>query len=316
MASSRTTPPFAFEHQLTRELDDLSRQRLPGHPSVRLSDRHGLWDCLDRELWAEDMDRIAHRLWWMAKQDSASISPLHRQLVKRRVVVVTEDPKLHLVWIHGWIFIKPLPRYLCSYKFWQDHLCNDDAQTRRVRTAALGHLRTYCHLVRHESDFRMAQDPSLCLLPSDVTWEQFVDFASDVARITDQEVSARYAYGEIRLTRLNFYAPFLLGRSHFQRVDYQYGAFFARFYGPILFFMGGASVVLSGLQVSAAVEQNKTLGSAALWFSITVMTIFCGVFASLSLLLVYKVATEWRVAVRDRLRLLEERRVNVMAGGC
>lgn len=67
--------------------------------------------------------------------------------------------------------------------------------------------------------------------------------------IADRDVSLRYAYGEIRLTRLNFYAPFFLGKSHFQSVEYQYGTYFARFYGPILFVIGIVSVVLSGLQV-------------------------------------------------------------------
>ncbi|CAJ2513956.1 Uu.00g020750.m01.CDS01 [Anthostomella pinea] len=51
---------------------------------------------------------MASRLWWMSKQDSANIFPLHWQLVKQRTVIVTEDPKLHLVWIHNRIFIKPL----------------------------------------------------------------------------------------------------------------------------------------------------------------------------------------------------------------
>ncbi|KAJ9130494.1 Subtilisin-like serine protease [Pleurostoma richardsiae] len=303
----RLTPPFASSHQL----HDPSTRRLPGHPSVPLDDRQKVRDCLEGELWAEDMERVAHRLWWMSKQDSANISPLHRQLVKRRAVVVSEDPKLHLVWIHDRIFVKPLPRYLGSHGFWQDHLCDGSERTARLRGAALGLLRTYRYLVRHESDFRIAQDPSLCLIPGDVTWEQFSDFVSDLAGITDRDVSARYAYGEIRLTRLNFYAPFLLGRSHFQRVEYQYGTFFARFYGPILFVIGITSLVLSGLQVTVAVEHDGVLSSAALWFSVAVILIFCAIFSSLALLLVYKVAAEWRFAIRDRQRLSEERKIGL-----
>jgi hypothetical protein len=108
----------------------------------------------------------------MSKQDSGNISPLHRQLVKRRTIVLTEDPKLHLVWIYDRIFIKPLPRYLGSYTFWKDFLCietGSGGRGGRIRRAALGFLRTYCYLVKHESDLRIAQDPSLCLLPPDIT---------------------------------------------------------------------------------------------------------------------------------------------------
>ncbi|KAH6989836.1 hypothetical protein EDB80DRAFT_162024 [Ilyonectria destructans] len=166
----------------------------------------------------------------MSKQDSGNISPLHRQLVKRRTIVVTEDPKLHLAWIHDRIFIKPLPRYITSYAFWRDYLCTETGSggLEHIRQAALGYLRTYYHLVQHESDLRIAQDPSLCLVPPDITWEQFCDFTSSLADIADRDVSLRYAYGEIRLTRLNLYAPLLLGKSHFQRVEHQYGTYFAQ----------------------------------------------------------------------------------------
>ncbi|KAL8284629.1 hypothetical protein RB600_009172 [Gaeumannomyces tritici] len=132
-----------------------------------------------------------------------------------------------------------------------------------------------------------------------------------LADTTDRDVSLRYAYGEIRLTRLNFYAPFLLGKSHFQRVEYQYGTYFARFYGPILFVIAVASVVLSGLQVIVSVGDgagDRWPMGAALWISVTAIVTSCGLLFSLGLLLVYKVANEWKVAIRDRLRLVEERR--------
>ncbi|RYO99935.1 hypothetical protein DL764_006644 [Monosporascus ibericus] len=190
-------------------------------------------------------------------------------MVKRRTVIVTEDPKLHLVWIYDRIFIKPLPRYIISYAFWRDFI-GDAEDADRIRRAALGYLRTYLYLVRYESDFRIAQDSGLQLIPTDITWEQFSNFASDLANITDYDVSARYAYGEIRLTRLNFYAPFLLRKSYFQRVEYQYGTYFSRFYGPVLFVFGVASIVLSGLQVAVAVDEpdknSRSLSVVALWW--------------------------------------------------
>ncbi|KAH8661166.1 hypothetical protein BGZ61DRAFT_499608 [Ilyonectria robusta] len=236
----------------------------------------------------------------MSKQDSGNISPLYRQLVKRRTIVVTEDPKLHLAWIDDRIFIKPLPRYISQA----------GSGGERIRRAALGYLRTYYHLVKHESDLCIAQDPSLCLVPPDITWEQFCDFTSSLGDIADRDVSLRYAYGEIRLTRLNLYAPLLLGKSHFQRVEHQYGTYFARFYGPILFVIGITSVVLSGLQVVVSVGENGGGGwtGAALWVGVTAIVTSCILLFTLGLLLVYKVTKEWKFAIRDRLRLLEEKR--------
>ncbi|CAJ2505654.1 Uu.00g130480.m01.CDS01 [Anthostomella pinea] len=241
----------------------------------------------------------------MSKQDSANISPLHRQLVKQRAVIVTKDPKLHLVWIHNRIFIKPLPRYIVSYAFWRDYMGGDGEDAHDIRRAALGYLRTWLYLVRYESDFRIAQDPSLHLIPPDITWDQFCRFVSDLTTIADHDVPTRYTYGEIRLTRLNFYAPFLLRKAYFQRVDYQYGTYFARFYGPVLFVIGAVSLILSGLQVAIAVDQghpdkenNQLLSTVAFW-----KQPFSG---SLMLPLIEVNGPSWRIsfAVLDADRLL------------
>ncbi|KAI0455692.1 hypothetical protein F5B21DRAFT_178653 [Xylaria acuta] len=314
-------PPFALAHQLNSELDvpDGSSpsnlpQHLPGYPRILLRDRCRALEFLDGDLCSEDLDRVADKLWWMSKQDSENISPLHRQVVKQRAIVVTEDPKLHLVWIYNRIFIKPLPKYILSYRLWRDHLGDKTDSTHRVRRAALGFLRTYLYLVRHESDFRIAQDPSLLLIPCDITWEQFNQFAADLVSIADLNVSPRYAYGEIRLTRLNFYAPLILRKAYFQRVEYQYGTYFARFYGPILFAIGVASVILSGLQVIVAVQQGlpdnhtQSLSAVALWVSVTIVLTFSIVSSCLCALLINKVVKEWKYAIRDRVRRLEEGR--------
>jgi hypothetical protein len=97
---------------------------------------------------------------------------------------------------------------------------------------------------------RGPQAPSLRLIPPGITWEQFCDFTSGLENVQDSNVSERYAYGEIRLSRLNLYAPFLLGKSHFHRVEYQYAAYFANYVASMLFCIGIASVVLSGLHVT------------------------------------------------------------------
>ncbi|KAL4756336.1 uncharacterized protein BDW70DRAFT_154277 [Aspergillus foveolatus] len=323
MAASKQTqvvkPPFPVRDQLSADLDagSLTRQYLPGYPLIQLQDQYGLLNFLEREYCSTDLDQMADKLWWMSKQDCGNISPLHRQYVKGRTIIVTEDPKLHLIWIHNRIFVKPLPQYITSYAFWRDYL-QDDAKSpardhyRRVRQAALGFLRTYLYLVRSESDFYIAQEPSLHLIAKDVTWEQFCNFATHLTKISNKDVSGRYAYGEIRLTRLNFYAPLLLRKWNFQRVQYQYGEYFARFYGPILFVAGAVSILLSGLQVTIAIQEtdpalyNRASLVVSFWFSAVVMLCFGSILMILFFTLVYKVVKEWKYAIRDRLRLLEE----------
>ncbi len=327
VAVSSVKCPFPVEHQLNNELDhgqpDTLRpvqDHLPGHPGVRLDEREELFNFLETEFRSPDLEQLAPRLWWMSKQDSANISPLHRQKIKKRNLVITEDPKLHLVWIHDRIFLKPLPEYLLSYEFWQQYLfssgnnnssnCPDDKKAGRrvqsIKCAALGYLRTYFYLIRHESDFRMAQDAAVCLVPARITWKQFCDFSRDFKSIPDHEVSQRYMYGEIRLTRLNFYSKILLHKRYFQRVETQYSAYFAQFYAPFLFIFGILSVILSAMQVEAAVEQ---IDSAVPWsafyktsrrFSFAVLIALTGLIMTLAFLLVYRIAKEWRYALRDR----------------
>ncbi|KAI7763495.1 hypothetical protein LZL87_010560 [Fusarium oxysporum] len=228
--------------------------------------------------------------------------------------MVTENPKLHLVWINDRVFIKPLPRFIGSHDFWRDHLCNNNtSEDVRIRRAALGYLRTYYYLIRHESDFRIAKDPNLCLIPESITWEQFCDFTSDLDKILDKDVSLRYAYGQIRLTRLNFYAPVILNKPYFQRVDFQYGQYFARFYAPILFGIGITSVTLSGLQVVASLETGGSANWQGLALGVSVMAILAssGILLGLGFLLVYKITMEWKFAIKERRRLAKTERVVV-----
>ncbi|EMT69607.1 hypothetical protein FOC4_g10003339 [Fusarium odoratissimum] len=231
----------------------------------------------------------------MSKQDSTSIWPLHRQLLQGRSIVVTENPKLHLVWINDRIFIKPLPRFIGSFGFWKDHLCSNNTSED------------------HESDFRIAKDPTLCLIPERITWEQFCDFTSDLVKILDKDVSLRYAYGQIRLTRLNFYAPVILNKSYFQRVDFQYGQYFARFYAPVLFAFGITSVTLSGLQVVTSLETGGGANWQGLALGVSVLAILVsfGLLIGFGVLLSWKIAKEWKFAIKERRRLIKTERVVV-----
>ncbi|KAF2799765.1 hypothetical protein K505DRAFT_294150 [Melanomma pulvis-pyrius CBS 109.77] len=281
---------------------------LPGHPRIKFSNTPALHDFLVREFCHHYVDSVASRLWWMSKQDEKNISPLHRQTVKGRQIILAEDPKLHLVWINDRIYIKPLPEFLLSYTFWETYLgagMYGNWQHRdRVRKAALGYLRTWRYLVLHESDLRIAIN--LGLIPEPVSWVQFCDFTSAFDRIAQDDVHERYAYGEIRLTRLNLYAPVTIGKQYFQRVRYQYSEYFAHLYGPLLFFFGILSIILSGMQVALAGDQGApasnsvVLYQVSLWFAVTTILLLAISMFILGFIWMYKVGKEWSYALRGR----------------
>ncbi|WJG35879.1 uncharacterized protein FOBCDRAFT_98824, partial [Fusarium oxysporum Fo47] len=174
--------PFTLAHSLVQ---DESTGYVPGFPRVSLHSKDQIRKLLTAELCSDNLDRVSDKLWWMLKQDSGSISPLHRQIVKRRSIIVTGDSKLHIVWIYDRMFIKPLLRFIGSYNFWKENLCGNNGEGVRIRRAALGYLRTYYHLIQHESDFRIVKDPNLCLVPENIIWEQFCNFASSLTNIPD-----------------------------------------------------------------------------------------------------------------------------------
>ena len=251
--------PFAKDCELFRvfiSLEDHPPSTVPGYSQISMLDYHQVNALLGEELSTPTLNLMAPHLWIMTTQSSANITPLHAHLIKGRHIVVTEDPGLHLVWRYDRVFLKPLPKFLLSYDFWHIYLysscCHPD-----LRKAALGLLRTYAYMIRHESDLTLAQTNVPPLLPSDMTWDQWTAFSHTFrSSITDAHVSSRYAgYGELRLTRLNFYIKLMLGRAHYAQTFHgQYATYFARFYAPLLFVFGLASVVLSAMQVELAVE--------------------------------------------------------------
>ncbi|OJJ51916.1 hypothetical protein ASPSYDRAFT_63077 [Aspergillus sydowii CBS 593.65] len=259
------------------------------------------------------MEATASYLERPPKRKRPHISPLHRQRVKGRQIVVTEDPRLHLVWIDDRIFLKPVPQYITSYVFWDTFMNNPskDGAAVKLRKAALGYLRTYFYLIQYESDLRIAQDPALCLIPKKVTWPQFCQFTAHLNDITDNEVSGRYHYGEIRLTRLNYYAPVLLGKSQYQRVNYQYRAYFARIQGPLISAFAFFSILLNCMQVNlAASDSDERYASALLfaccyWLSTLIGCVTGALLLMLVFLFFFKVIGEWRFAIAHRLRWRE-----------
>lgn len=312
--------PFEIEHELNQGLSsDISSQGTRGKPETKLSGnpRITLGSCsaeltvyLDKEFRTPELDTMAPNLWLMTTQSSAHISTLHHQRVKGREIVITEDPRLHLLWIDDRIFVKPLPPYLLSHGFWTTYLL-PHAQTKTpfaaqesILPSVLGFLRTYAHLIHHQSDLDVALKHSL--LPPTVTLEAFCAFSSQFTAIPDAAVSPRYSFGEMRLSRLNFWTKFLLpGRWHYMPVYRQYSAYFQRLFAPFLFIFGSVSVILSAIQVEMAVEPLadmpwKGFQGFARYFS--VVSLFLTGLASLALLLLFliKISIEFAYATRTK----------------
>lgn len=291
------------------------------------------------------LDKMFPYLWLVATQSSSHISALHEQGVRGREVILAENPELHLVWADNRIFIKPLPPYLLSHAFWQVYLTpmptpapaaaktpllipgsTTQEDQEDVLRSALGFMRTYYYLIRHESDFRLAQDLHLLpasttrrqpsssspasaasatapMSPEPLTFAAFVAFIShfspDAAgpakpvSVTDEVVSPRYRFGQLRLTRLNLWAKPALGQWKFHKLSWQYAETFAKLYPPLLFAFALISIVLSAFQVGAqAAPQWDTFAAVAAWFAVAALAVI-GVIGMIMLsLLVFMVARE------------------------
>lgn len=242
----KTTPPV--------------KRYLPGQPRINLND-DTLPAYLQSEFLTPDLDKVAPHLWLVATQDSSHIASLTDQIVRGRHPVITENPELHLVWVNDRIYIKPLPKYLFSHAFWEFYLPSHldtptptptPTQNDAVYRAALGFVRSYAYLIQHRSDFRIATREEYALLPKGLKYADFMQFISCFQAAPDEAVSPRYHFGDLRLSRLNFWAKFFLGRFTFHKMHQQYSGQFKKYYGPLLFVFGFFSVALSAMQVVLA----------------------------------------------------------------
>ncbi|KAK7423678.1 hypothetical protein QQX98_000868 [Neonectria punicea] len=220
------------------------RDTIPGRPSISLEDQVAVEEFLKAELSTTRLKRIYALLFLVSNREN--ISQLHHQIVMGREIYITERPDLHLLWHYNRIFIKPVPQCLFSYEFWEKYMYQaKDEDGDNLIFDAMGFLRTYSRLIVHESDFHMAE--RLKLLPKGVTWAGWNHFIHGFRPLRDRNVGPRYHYGEIRLTRLNFWCTILRGTSY-EKVYYNYATIFSGF-GPLyLFIFGAATVLLTALQ--------------------------------------------------------------------
>ena len=186
---------------------------------------------------------------------------------------------MHLVWIHNRVFIKPLPEYLLSHGFWSYYFKHSadatENETRvKLHNSALGYLRTWLFLVKHPSDYRIAINAHL--IPETVDFGDLLALLSALQSINNEQVSLRYRYGELRLSRLNFWIRIWLHKPHFRKIAWQYSDYFSMYYAPLLFLFGVLSVTLSAMSLGTSAEEAWTgLRVTAARFSVVTLCLVC-----------------------------------------
>ncbi|KAF5644911.1 subtilisin-like serine protease [Fusarium sp. NRRL 52700] len=248
-------PPFKPDEAVILGPDAV--MPVPGHPTVTLADPDEAALFLKRELSTERLRQLYRLLFLVSRP--RNISSLSQQIVKGREICISELPNHHLVWHHKRVFIKPVPKFLLSHAFWAAHLRPNLEAEYQFRLEALGFLRTYSALIQHESDFDLALQ--LRLIPKTFTWETWCIFIAAFRNMSDKAVSKRYHYGEIRLTRLNFWHSLFLGTS-FLEINGHYDRYFAGFGGPMLFTLAAITVILGAMQIGLETDAHyyRTLG--------------------------------------------------------
>ncbi|KAJ5919130.1 hypothetical protein N7466_010073 [Penicillium verhagenii] len=269
------------------------------------SDQDSINQFLQTELKCPTIDALFPYMYWVAKRSGMHIDALHNNLVKNRKVVVTEDPELHLIWHKNTIWIKPLPLWLLDKEFWDTYLpittaTSQEASETHARLDATGFIRSYTRLIRHESDFLLAQEKHI-ISKERISFADFQLLTLPFRDKGDDEVSKRYHYGQIRLSRLNWAVRFFqpssrryhatLGRLYYQQLYWDTSAFLQTSVAPFVFIFGTLSVILSSMQVALAVEtdtQNKwgEFSWASWVFSIAVLVFVAVLLAVLALIVV------------------------------
>lgn len=198
-------------------------------------------------------EAIFRHLWFAGTP--GNFRALHEQRVFRRTVITCEDPSLHLVWFNDAIYMKPLPPCLMNYEFFKGFVC----PSKEIFSLACGLLYSYTHLIRYESDFRIAIDEGL-LRGTDLTWAKWQRFRLSVMSFLDSNpstVNKRYRYGELRLDRLNIIhsLKFLEFKGYFNTFT-RYSPYLSRYFSAVFLIFAFASVSLNAMQV--AIQQNST----------------------------------------------------------
>lgn len=199
---------------------------------------------LKADFSTDDLNIIHSHLWIAGSH--RNISPLHHQRVLLRKIIPSEQARLHLVWFDRNIYIKPLPDSLLDIKHYSDTGFDPSG-------SITGFVHSYCSLICYPIDLVLAKKSYL--ISEDVTWEQWIAFRDAVMLKTkNHHIHRRYAYGELRLNRLDIiYRLTGRGLTYFT-VHRNYKTYFAQYFSLFVTVFAFAAVILAAMQVLVAIK--------------------------------------------------------------
>lgn len=260
-------PPFLKEDELIE--DNVKDYRLFQENKQSSAASKDVDHFLRQELSTPLLNELHDHLWLVAKKAHDHIDPIHDHIIKNRVIIAAENPKLHLVWYYKTVFVKPIPICFLNHRFWKGYFAqldlNSTQSNKEIASVdlseacrlALGFLRSYSYLIQHESDFNLAKEAHL--IPKTMEYASFDRFIRLFRHLDDTMVAKRYHFGQFRLTRLNFAVRILRPSStgktfpwYYHQPYWQTGQFFQDLAGPLLFVFAAFSLILSAMQVVIA----------------------------------------------------------------
>jgi hypothetical protein len=183
--------------------------------------------------------------------------PLHHQEAHARKIMVDHQPGLHLVWYYDRIFVQPIPAYFYEPSVW-DYLRQPGTKYKKLLASSLGFMRSWSFLVQYETDFDLACKKKLIPKKPDgqmPTWEEFCQFIIPFAAVKDSDVTNRYTFGELRLTRINRTAIIARRKLAYFHIHPQWGSYLAHILAPVITIFAIFSVVLEAMQVQLNAQQ-------------------------------------------------------------
>ena len=253
---ANSSPQPVLETATNLPLTDLdSLPTITGRGNNVVLASHAISQFLMEDLDLSRLNRIHAHLWMAGRPMRAR--PLHRYKMMGMNVLVTQQMDLHLLKFSSSLMLKPLPEWVLSYDFWNEHICGD----LELHKSASGFLMSYVWLVTTPLDLRFAHDQSL--LPSFITWHWWKSFVQDFLDHVDintlHQVNKRYQFGDLRLGRINSIYRIRFFATHFVR-GYLYGynryvVFFERNFSWILSVFVLFSLVLSAMQVGTSLRE-------------------------------------------------------------
>ncbi|KAH6649364.1 hypothetical protein F5144DRAFT_552753 [Chaetomium tenue] len=138
-------------------------------------------------------------------------------------------------------------------------------------------MRSYTFLIRSETDYRLANDEKAPLLPFGMEnttdgFERVSRFINQFSHLTDDQVSPRYSYGELRLRRLNWLIRILGIKVTYFHMHGEWGTVFMDMLAPLVAIFAVLSIFLAAMQVGLAVDPSiSTYTVICYWFSVIVL---------------------------------------------